>query len=149
MNELTFNTIRELYKNLRMLEAYKIKNYLDTCPKLNVIETKIYQGKFGCDNWLGVDVVIETNVGKKAFFISLQAFGKGVHKYCGNHEYCNYYAVMDRIGIYKYTNQQMIDDYLKGKGKLETIDALERMDPTDISLPIDSEKFKQLIELLK
>lgn len=130
MNDLTFNTVRELYKNLRMLELYKIKEYLDTCPKLKGTKTSIYQGVKGCDNWLGLDV--EINNGKK-YFISLQPFGR-------DKDNGNRYVVMDRIGLYKYD---------KSNRKLNTKDALGKMDDTYITLPINEEKLNQLVKKLK
>lgn len=130
MNDLTFNTVRELYKNLRMLELYKIKEYLEDSPNINVTEAKIYKGRFGCDNWLGLDVMINN---EKKYFISLQPFGE--NKDNGNH-----YVVMDRIGIYKYDNVN---------GKLETTDALNKMDDIYITLPMNEEKLNRLVENLK
>lgn len=138
INDLTFNTVREVYKNLRMLELYKIKEYLEDSPNINVTETKIYQGKFGCDNWLGLDVVIND---ERAFFISLQSFGK-------NENNKNKYVVMDKIGIYKYP-KDILENHLKNGEKLETLDALDKMTLTDIELPMNENNLKQLVEKLK
>lgn len=138
MNDLTFNTVRELYKNLRMLELYKIKEYLEDSEKINVTETKLYKGKFGCDNWLGLDVVINN---KKAYFISLQAFGENV-----NNE--NKYVVMDKIGIYKYP-QNMLKNHLEKDEKLETLNAMNKMKPTDIKLPMCGDDLNKLVKMLK
>lgn len=129
-NEICFNRIRELYKELRILELNKIINYLETHTDFDIIETDIYQGKFGCDNWLGLDVEINN---KKSFFISLQPFGE-------NDKNGNVYVVMDRVGIYKY------DD---SNEKLETTDALKRMNDTYMTLPLNNDDLEILVKELK
>ena len=149
MNILSFNTIREIYKNLRILELYKIKDYLDgySDDRIKIESIELYQGQQGCDNWLGLDVIINENGTIRADFVSLQTFAQRKYNDNSGNTYINYYTVTDKIGIYKYPSN-IVSNHINNGEKLYTIDAYKNMGTTRITLPMDEDKLKDLVSQL-
>lgn len=88
---------------------------------------------FDLSNWKYIEAYKDNNL----FFISLQAFD--VDPVSNNH-----HILMDRLGIYKYTGHELKDR----KKNYIAYDALTKMTVTDIELPMNDSKLKQLLEYM-
>lgn len=136
-NEMNFSKIKDMYNKARGIEGSKISKYFREHTDFEVGKSAVKQGKKGYSsgsrfhekydlrNWKWV-CVKRNNVN---FFISLQSFER-------DPKTGNLHILMDRIGIYAYT------------GKYSPIDAQTKMMVTELELPMDDDKLKELEEIL-
>lgn len=156
-HNLSFWDAKELYKMFRQDQKYEIIDRLSDLG-IEVIterDEKSGQGKsfygykrfkkYDNTNWKWVDIIIDNKV---AFCISLQAFDRDPTS-------GNYHVLFDRIGVYKYHDSVFENYWNSGKdskerdsNKLKTINAVQEMKNSSIDLPMDEDKFKELIGFL-
>lgn len=143
---MRFQDAKDAYTKLREKERIRIVKHL----KINGYDVvsgsragkgiaKYTSGKrmnpsFDLSNWKYIEAYKDNNL----FFISLQAFDVDP---VSN----NYHILMDRLGIYKYAGHELKDI----KKNYIAYDALTKMTVTDIELPMDDNKLKQLLEYMK
>lgn len=134
---MTFQQIKEEYNKARTIERNKISKFFRQQKVFEMENPSARSGvkrytsggrlmeEYDLSNWKWV-CVKRNNV---HFFISLQAFERDPNT-------GNPHVLMDRIGIYAYT------------GDYSPTDAQIKMHTTNIELPIDDNKLKELHDIL-